>query len=135
MKYQLGLSFSRRQAFYIAIMLLPANAWADLDYKCLSNCVSGGQTQAACMPKCNYGADAEALKKIKQKTGNPYNQFTEREAPEVVKKREEAEKEKQPVDYSCMPHCLNNGLQYKLCEEKCSDENPALKFQGIIPQP
>lgn len=138
-KYQLdivakGLLSRSRLLAMIPILCLPGSALADMDYKCLNNCVSSGETTSVCMPKCSYGAGAESLKKLRHANVDPYNQFSKREVPEVIKKYEEAEKAKQPLDYNCMPECLKNGLQYQFCEEKCREENPPLRFQSITEQ-
>lgn len=139
-KYQLDIvtAILLRRSRLLAILLiicLPAGALAAMDYKCLNNCVSSGETTSVCMPKCSYGAGAESLKRLKQGNRNPYNQFSDREVPEVIKKYEEAEKAKQPVNYSCMPECLKNNLQYKFCEEKCREENPATSKYYANPDP
>lgn len=117
----------RRQhlfAMVVSIIYLPTAAWADMDYKCLNDCMNAGETTTICMPKCSYVADNKTLKDEKKK--NPYNQFSDVETAEVVKKYEEAAKAKKPLDYNCMPQCLKNDMQYQFCEEKCKKESSSI---------
>lgn len=120
-------------AMAVSIICLTGVAWADMDYKCLNDCVSGGETTSVCMPKCSYDTNSKTSNDGRKK--NPYNQFSGMEAPEVVKKQEEAERAKQPVNYNCMPDCLKNNMQYKFCEEKCREENPGIIQYNSIPDP
>ncbi len=114
----------------IFALYLPATAWANLDYKCLSDCKVSGEVSAVCMAKCSYEMQDTSVQNANQEQEeDPYNQFSDMESkPSTIKEHYNSiHQQNGSTYYICMPECLKNNLQYKFCEEKCSDLNLAKK--------
>ena len=96
-------------------------ARASLDYKCLSNCVNGGERSSICMPKCTYAEPTESIKVLEKKAKlNPHNQFDAMISPDsVIEDKPKAVYSSKTMNYTCLSECLKNKLQYQFCEEKC----------------
>ncbi len=102
-------------------LCLPNAARASMDYKCLTNCVNGGERSSICMPKCTYGADTESIEASEKKTKlNPHNQFGVMISPDsVIENKPKAVNKSKTMNYTCLAECLKNKSQYQFCEEKC----------------
>lgn len=100
-------------------------AKADLDYKCLNNCVNNGANTSICMTKCTYGTDSKSSKISDQEIKkNPHNQFSplELEGNRMEFKQKKQQIKKTTINYPCLSKCLQEKSQYQFCEAQCSAE-------------
>jgi len=97
-------------------VLISTPAWADVDYRCLQDCVNGGGTSAVCMGKCSYGQPpAPAAKSTHEVFAAP-----KPIGDAVILAPKPMAKTMQSEDHVCLATCGQSGLQYALCEERCA---------------
>jgi hypothetical protein len=102
------------------VMSYASVSWADTDYRCLNACVSSGEKSAICMAQCTYG---QPVSPLPGQTPAPKPTHKEFEAPKPVNKiilQQDAPKITPSKNYTCIAECQKSGLQYQLCEERCT---------------
>ena len=111
----------------VLAMLVVSQARADTDQRCLSACINGGQGASVCMPQCTYNAkpkgDAAAAADDQDVTTNPYrvlDTLTPVEGSVVVSEPQRPASQQAALDRSCVETCLKQGLQYDLCNQRCT---------------
>lgn len=115
---------------FLVIFAGCAPSYADTDYKCLRDCNNSSTsnvskvTPAACLKSCTYvaeGARKKSARASKNSARNRYNEFSEQykggglAAPEAKTSTVEPAK-----NYQCLSSCLKDGLQYQLCQTRCT---------------
>ena len=105
----------------LAMALFAGAAIADMDYRCLNDCVNSGKTSNACMAQCSYGT-RESTTKTLSLTGpmrSPHDQFT----PPAPLNQIVLHSGRDPIasgkDYTCISQCQQGGHPYEYCEEQC----------------
>lgn len=75
-----------------ALLCASMPAFADVDYKCVTDCANKGYQYQLCQQRCTYVPPGE-----QRQPQRP-----------------------QQVDYQCITNCTKQGYQYPLCEQRCA---------------
>lgn len=107
---------------FCGLLLMATPAYADLDQKCLSQCFSGGNSSASCLPFCTYN-----LKPTQLQPNAPgviigqSHKLLEAPVPSSELLLSSPAVGKAPSkDYACVNQCVKDGWQYNLCEQRCT---------------
>lgn len=112
----------------LAVLLTPAAAVADTDYRCLSACKRNGGTTAHCMTDCSFRAPSPSLPPARAE-GEAHKEFAAPvpaeqvriPAPQTMESAAGARMTALPV---CVQRCLKEKLQYPFCTERCARPQP-----------
>lgn len=104
------------------ITFIPNMASAEIDYRCLNNCVNNGANTSVCMPKCSYTMRNKSTTSPAHKAKkDPHNQFSTIESTEsIIIKPHQTQNTHSTDNYYCISNCLKEKLQYNFCEDKCT---------------
>ena len=108
------------------LVAFAGKAFADTDYRCLSDCTSKSRdsntTTAVCYKKCSYNPkDLEKNSRLKKKSSkNRYNEFSDQYVNRSVAGRTITAPEPPQKNYQCITSCVKQGMQYKFCEIQCA---------------
>lgn len=106
---------------------------ADTDYRCLNLCVNNGSAAVACRQQCAYdqpGQDAKAHAHAASPKAHkifnapqPLNGIALTPPTAAKIRGVQAKTNVSGKDYRCIQQCLQNGLQYQLCDQNCAKAN------------
>ncbi|MGE3624545.1 MAG: hypothetical protein AB7H77_11845 [Bdellovibrionales bacterium] len=102
-------------------------AMADIDHRCLNQCINQGKPASACMPECTYN-EMKNAKRLK--SAGPYGGAPDYNVLEPVRPYEgllvpgkNAKSARTEKDYVCMKECLQNNGQYQRCSQTCKKQD------------
>jgi hypothetical protein len=112
-------------------------AWADLDQRCLSQCVNGGGFAAKCLPECTYNDAQKSGKSSDTLATSTHDVFV---APkpagnEILLPAQAAKNLGPDKDYACVNQCLHDGGQYDRCSQHCTKRSCTLGGNGCTGLP
>ena len=114
--------------------------WADTDYRCLNVCVSSGKAESVCMPECTYGHGSQeggtpdgtlkpvALLPLNHRVLAPLQPLAENT---LMPDKKTASSYGETKNYQCIARCLQNKMQYEICERDCTIVT--MKNGGTVP--
>lgn len=105
-------------AVVMSAIILPLDAQAQTDYLCLKTCVQSQNSYMQCKAACSF--EEEEKKEtgdLLVKTPRPVT------IEEIQRTRVIQQKDAYATNYVCVRECLNEGSQYRFCEEKCARKN------------
>lgn len=102
----------RIAVFLVLLCGFPLSAAADTDYSCLNHCNSGD-----CMKQCSY--NTEGVDK-KNPAKNPHNPFPDQYVANGITLPKPTAAKQLEKDFPCVSACLKEGMQYGLCQERCT---------------
>jgi len=138
-------TFRIRLAVIGLAWVAPAMAWADTDYRCLSDCLHAGALSAQrCLAQCTYQPLTQAPPPLTPEQAQiaPQSRYSQFQAPVPTDElllppstdqstspwlstpKSSLSPTTQPLgpstNYKCVRDCLGNGYQHDLCVESCS---------------
>ena len=97
-----------------------------MDITCMKGCVDSGGTSSACVPQCTNAApqSTSALSSAdaahaNASTHNPFNPPVPYDGI-LLSQPNRAGQHPLNLDYGCLHLCVQGGMQYQLCDQRCT---------------